>query len=187
MHGTELLQMSCSTKQDMSSKLVMWLLQPIVFSWRQNNSKVLTPKLFCLMKQNRQSTKLYVVHRNTLSDSFRIRIEWFFRIRIVWFQYFRSLAFFSLRKQLSILKTLFNGLSSKRFSVTDITEFSAETKDTCTWVDQRCSGNIIGAGTLLGVFAYICGQRPVIHYIHWWRWWSGAPAAWHHWCWRSQN
>ena len=32
MHGTELLQMSWSTKQDMRSKLVMWLLQPTVFS-----------------------------------------------------------------------------------------------------------------------------------------------------------
>jgi len=32
MHGTEVLQMSWSTKQDMRSKLVMWLLQPIVFS-----------------------------------------------------------------------------------------------------------------------------------------------------------
>jgi len=32
MHGTELLQMSLSIKQDMPSKLVMWLLQPIVFS-----------------------------------------------------------------------------------------------------------------------------------------------------------
>jgi len=36
MHGTELLQMSCSTKQDMRSKLVMQILQPIVFSRRQN-------------------------------------------------------------------------------------------------------------------------------------------------------
>jgi len=34
MHGTELLQMTWSTKQDMRSKLVMWLLQPAVFSWR---------------------------------------------------------------------------------------------------------------------------------------------------------
>jgi len=32
MHGTELLQMSWSTKQDMLSKLFVWLLQPIVFS-----------------------------------------------------------------------------------------------------------------------------------------------------------
>jgi len=39
MHGTELLQMSCSTKQNMRSKLVIWLLQPIVFNWRQNNSR----------------------------------------------------------------------------------------------------------------------------------------------------
>jgi len=31
---TELLQMSCSTKQDMRSKLVMWLLQPSFFSWK---------------------------------------------------------------------------------------------------------------------------------------------------------
>jgi len=29
------------------------------------------------MKQNRQSTKIYVVHHNTLSDSFRMRIIWF--------------------------------------------------------------------------------------------------------------
>jgi len=39
MHGTELLQMSRSTKENMLSKLVIWLLQPIVFSWRQNNSR----------------------------------------------------------------------------------------------------------------------------------------------------
>jgi len=32
MHGTELLQTSWSTKQDMRSKLVIWLLQPIIFS-----------------------------------------------------------------------------------------------------------------------------------------------------------
>jgi len=32
MHGTELLQMSWSAKQDMRSKLVSWLLQPILFS-----------------------------------------------------------------------------------------------------------------------------------------------------------
>jgi len=29
------------------------------------------------MKQNRQSTKIYVVHHDTLSVSFRIRIVWF--------------------------------------------------------------------------------------------------------------
>ena len=38
IHGTELLQMSWSAKQDMRSKLVSWLLQPIMFSWGQNNS-----------------------------------------------------------------------------------------------------------------------------------------------------
>ena len=38
--GTELLQMSCSAKQDMRSKLVMWLLQRIVFSKRQNSSSI---------------------------------------------------------------------------------------------------------------------------------------------------
>ena len=73
MHGTELLQMSCSTKQD---KLVMQILQPIVFSWRQN----------------RQSTKMYVVHHDILWDSFRMRIVWFQpkqdsdRIRISFFK-----------------------------------------------------------------------------------------------------
>ena len=45
----------------------------------------------------------------------------------------------------------------------------------------------IGTGALLGIFAYICRQRPIIHCIHWWKWRSGAPAAWHHWCGRSQN
>jgi len=29
------------------------------------------------MRQNRHSTEIYVVHRNTLSDSFRIQIVWF--------------------------------------------------------------------------------------------------------------
>ena len=54
-------------------------------------------------------------------------------------------------------------------------------------VDQRCSGNFVGAAALLGIFAYICRQRPVIHCIQWWRLRSGALAAWHHWCGRSQN
>ena len=39
--------------------------------------------------------------------------------------------------------------------MTDITEFSTGAKDTCTCVDQRCSGNFIGAGALLGIFAYM--------------------------------
>jgi len=51
-------------------------------------------------------------------------------------------------------------------------------------VDQRFSENFIGTGALLGIVTYICRQRPV---IHWWRWRSGAPTAWHHWCGRSQN
>ena len=44
------------------------------------------------MRQNRHSTKTYVVYRNTLSDSFRIRIVWFQpkqdsdRIRISFFK-----------------------------------------------------------------------------------------------------
>jgi len=25
----------------------------------------------------------------------------------------------------------------------------------------------IGTGALLGIFAYICRQRPIIHWIHW--------------------
>jgi len=29
------------------------------------------------MRQNRQSTKMYVVHHNALLDSFQIRIRWF--------------------------------------------------------------------------------------------------------------
>jgi len=45
----------------------------------------------------------------------------------------------------------------------------------------------IGTRALLGIFAYICRQRPVIDGIHWWRWRSGAPAAWRHWCGHSQN
>jgi len=65
-------------------------------------------------------------------------------------------------------------LSSKPFAMADIADFSTEAKDTCTCVNQRCSGNFIGAEGLLGIFAYICRQRPVIHCIHWWRWRSGA-------------
>jgi len=57
-------------------------------------------------------------------------------------------------------------LSSNPFSVTDIAKFSTEAKDTCTCVDQRCSGNFTGAGALLGIFAYICRQRLAL-----------APAA----------
>ena len=63
---TELLQMSCSTKQGMRSKLIMCVLQPSFFSWRH----------IFIMRQNRQSTKIYAVHHNTLSDSFRIQIVW---------------------------------------------------------------------------------------------------------------
>jgi len=54
-------------------------------------------------------------------------------------------------------------LSSKPFLVTDITQISNEGKDTYTCVDQRFSGNFIGARALLGVFTYICRQRPIIH------------------------
>jgi len=61
IHGTEQLQMTWSARQDRRSKLLNWLLQPVMFSW----------------KQNTHSTKIYVVHHNTLSDSFRIRIVWF--------------------------------------------------------------------------------------------------------------
>ena len=32
---------------------------------------------FASLRQNRHSTKMYVVHRNALSESFRIRIVWF--------------------------------------------------------------------------------------------------------------
>jgi len=44
------------------------------------------------MRQNRHSTKIYIVHRNTISDSFRMRIVWFQpkqdsdRIRISFFK-----------------------------------------------------------------------------------------------------
>jgi len=44
------------------------------------------------MRQNRHGTKMYVVHRNTLSDSFRMQIVWFQqkqdsdRIRISFFK-----------------------------------------------------------------------------------------------------
>jgi len=72
----------------------------------------------------------------------------------------------------------------KTLLVTDITQILNEAKNTCTCVDQRFSGNFIGARALLGIFTCICRQRPI---IHWWRWWSGALAAWHRWCGRSQN
>ena len=76
--GTELLQMLCPTKQDLRSKLFMWLLQRIMFSWRQNSSSsYFATQLFRHTRQNRYSTKMYVVQHNTLSDSFRIRIVWF--------------------------------------------------------------------------------------------------------------
>jgi len=54
-------------------------------------------------------------------------------------------------------------------------------------VDRRCSENLLGAGTLLGIFACICKQRSIIHCIQRWRWRSGAPAAWHHWYVLGQN
>jgi len=57
------------------------------------------------------------------------------------------------------LKPLLRGIAC-------ITEFSTEAKDTCVCVDQRCSENFIGAGALLGIFAYISKQRPIIHCIH---------------------
>jgi len=34
-------------------------------------------QLFCLTRKNRHSTKMYVVHHNTLSNSYRKRIVWF--------------------------------------------------------------------------------------------------------------
>jgi len=34
-------------------------------------------QLFCLTRQNRHSTKMYVMQHNTLLDIFRIRIVWF--------------------------------------------------------------------------------------------------------------
>jgi len=47
--------------------------------------------------------------------------------------------------------------SSKPFSVADVTEFSTEAKDTCTCVDQKCSGNFCrwqsSAGHLSLIFA----------------------------------
>jgi len=49
-------------------------------------------KTSCLMRQNRQSTQIYVVHHNALFDSFRIQIRWFQpkqdsdRIRISFFK-----------------------------------------------------------------------------------------------------
>jgi len=67
----------------------------------------------------------------------------------------------------------------KPFLVTDIAEFSTESKRhmyVCTEDEVEI---FIGTWALLGIFAYICRQRPV---IHWWRWGSWAQAAWHHWC-----
>ena len=49
---------------------------------------------------------------------------------------------------------------------------------------QGCSGNFISSRALLGIFAYICRQQFI---INWWRWWSKAPATWHHWCGGSKN
>jgi len=54
-------------------------------------------------------------------------------------------------------------VSSKPFSVPDITEFSIEAKDACTCVDQRCNGNFIGTGALLGICTYICEQQFIVH------------------------
>ena len=47
----------------------------------------------------------------------------------------------------------------------------------CTQCMQMCSGNFTGAGGLLGIIAYICRQRPI---VHWQRWPSGELAALHH-------
>ena len=70
MHGTDLLQMSWSTKQDMRSKHAMWLLQPSVFSWRKNNCS----SYFASWGKIDTAQKMYVGHHNTLWDS------------LVWFQ-----------------------------------------------------------------------------------------------------
>ena len=64
--GTEPLQMSWSTKQDMRSRLVMWLLQPIMFTWRQNNPS----SYFASWGKIDTSQKMYLLHQNTLSDIF---------------------------------------------------------------------------------------------------------------------
>jgi len=73
MHGTELLQMSCSTKQDMRSKLVIWLLQPIVFSLRQNNFR----SYFASWGKIDKAQKYMLCIIIPFSDSFRIQIVWF--------------------------------------------------------------------------------------------------------------
>ena len=87
------------------------------------------------------------------------------------YQHCRTLATFLFENSCCcFLKTLFE---------TDITEFSTEPKDSCTCVDQGCSGNFISTGALLGIFAYICRQQLI---INWRSWRSGALATWHHWC-----
>ena len=52
--------------------------------------------------------------------------------------------------RLFFLKTVAADFSKPSLE-TDITEFSTEPKDTCTCVDQGCSGNFISTGALLGI------------------------------------
>jgi len=57
-------------------------------------------------------------------------------------------------------------LSLNPFLVADITEFSTKAKrhaHVCSKVEVEI---FIGTGALLGIFAYICRQQPIIHCIH---------------------
>jgi len=86
LHGTELLQMSWSPKQDMRFKLFRWLLEPNMFSWRQNNSnsyfaswgKIDTAQNVCCASQYTfgyfSDTDSMV---STKQDSDRIRLSFF--------------------------------------------------------------------------------------------------------------
>jgi len=67
--------MSWSTKQDMRSKLVLWLLQPIMFSERQKSSS----SYFASQGKINTAQKMYAVHHNTFSDQIQIS---FFKNRI---------------------------------------------------------------------------------------------------------
>ena len=98
----------------------------------------------------------------------------------VYCQHCRSLASFPFENSCcSFLKTLF---SNRHYRILN---WSKKTHaHVCTEDEVEI---FIGTGALLGIFAYICRQRPIIRCIHWWRCRIGAPAAWHHRCGRSQN
>jgi len=100
------------------------------------------------MRQNRQRAKMYVVHHNTLSDCFRIRI--------VWFQPKQD----SDRKRISFFKNRIGSDSKKTLS--DNLRFPAISGAQFTHLVERRrgTGSGIPESTLAGFFIFLSDPDP---------------------------